>query len=142
MSTEQNKATYRRFIEEVLNQQQVDLAGEFIQEDAVERTPGWPSGLEGARQGIAAFLTAFPDLRLTIEEPVAEDHKLVARLTARGTDQGEFNGIPATGKTATVTGMDMWWVRDGKCAEHFQLMDNLSLLQQLGVIPQQEPAGP
>ena len=58
----------------------------------------------------------------------------------RGTHQGEFNGVPATGKTVTISGIDIWRVRDGKIVENQQVVDNLGLLQQLGAVPQPELA--
>jgi steroid delta-isomerase-like uncharacterized protein len=141
MSIDQNKAIYREFTEEVLNQKHVDRMGDFMRPDVVEHTPGWPSGLEGARQIVEGFFRAFPDLHITIEDIVAEDDKLVARLTGTGTHQGEFNGIPPTGKRVTATSMDMVRFRDGKFAEHWELVDNLGMLQQLGVIPEAAQAG-
>ena len=140
MSAEENKALYRQWIEEVFNKRQTDRIGDFVASDIVEHTPNFQSGLEGARQGVGVFLTAFPDLRVTVEEVVAEGDRLVARLSASGTQKGSFQGIPPTGREMTVAGMDMWRVAGGKCAEHWLEMDSLGMLQQLGVIPQPEQA--
>jgi steroid delta-isomerase-like uncharacterized protein len=141
-SEQAGASSYRQWVEEVFNQRRTDRIDEYIAADFVERTPNWPSGLEGARQSVAVFLTAFPDLHIDVEDVVAQGDKLVARQCATGTHLGEFQGIPPTGKQFNVTGMDMWRVEGGKCAEHWIEMDMLGLLQQLGVIPQpeQEPA--
>ena len=135
MPADENKAVYRRFIEEVFNSKNVARTDEFIQPEFVDHTPGLPSGLDGAKKGIVGFLTGFPDLHFTIEDQIAEGDKVVARLTMSGTHQGEFAGVPATGKQVSVTGIDVWRVRNGKCAEHWLALDNLGLMQQLGVVP-------
>jgi predicted ester cyclase len=74
-------------------------------------------------------------LHFTVEDIIAEGDKVVARLTARGTQQGEFMGIPPTGKRATVTAIDINRMVGGKSVEHWLEMDTLGLLQQLGVVP-------
>jgi predicted ester cyclase len=136
MSAEDNKAVYRRFIDEVFNNKNVARIDQFIQPDFVDHTPGLPSGLDGAKQGVAGFLTGFPDIHFAIEDQIAEGDKVVARLTMSGTHQGEFAAIPPTGKRVTMRAIDVWRLRNGKCAEHWLEMDNLGLMQQLGMIPQ------
>jgi predicted ester cyclase len=140
MGTEENKAIYRQFIEEVFNHKDLSRIGDFIGSDMVEHTPNFPSGLEGAKQGIGAFVIGFPDLHITIEVLIAEGDKVVARLTQGGTHRGEFAGVPPTGKEVSIAGIDIWRLSEGKCAEHWLEMDNLGLMQQLGVIPVPEQA--
>jgi predicted ester cyclase len=135
MPADENKAVYRRFIEEVFNSKNVARTDEFIQPEFVDHTPGLPSGLDGAKKGIVGFLTGFPDLHFTIEDQIAEGDKVVARLTMSGTHKGEFAAVPPTGRQVSVTGIDVWRVRNGKCAEHWLALDNLGLMQQLGAIP-------
>src|SRR5205823_14624824 len=94
-----------------------------------------PGGIEGSKQFIAMYLTAFPDVHFTVEDIIAEGDKVVTRLTVRGTQQGAFMGIPATGKQTTSTGIDINRIVDGKSVEHWLEMDTLGLLQQLGAVP-------
>jgi predicted ester cyclase len=87
------------------------------------------------------YLTAFPDLHLTIEDLIAEGDKVVDRQTARGTHQGTFMGIPPTGKQITVTAMNISRIVGGKIVEHWVELDTLGMLQQLGVVPMPGQAG-
>ena len=137
MSTEVNKASMRRFYEEAFNKKNRAAIDEFIDPNQVDHAapPGTPGGLEGARQTVTMYLTAFPDLYFTVEDFIAEGDKVVARLTVRGTQQGVFMGIPPTGKHATVTAIDINRMVGGKSVEHWLEMDTLGLLQQLGVVP-------
>ena len=137
MSTEANKASMRRFYDEVFNKKNKAAIDEFIDPNQVDHDapPGTPGGLKGAKQTITMYLTAFPDLHFTVEDLIAEGDKVVARLTVRGTHQGIFMGIPPTGKKATSTAIDINRIVGGKSVEHWLKMDSLGLLQQLGVIP-------
>ena len=137
MSTEANKATVRRFYEEVFNQKNRAAIEEFVDRNGIDHAlpPGLPAGIEGSKQFITMYLTAFPDLHFTVEDMIAEGDKVVARLTTRGTQQGAFMGIPPTGKQATITAIDINRIVGGKSVEHWLNMDTLGLLQQLGVIP-------
>jgi predicted ester cyclase len=88
-----------------------------------------------------AFFTAFPDQRYTVEDLIAEGDKVVSCYTFRGTHQGEFLGVPATGKVATWTGILISRFAGGKDVEDWESFDALGLLQQLGAIPQMAQAG-
>jgi len=137
MSTEENKAMVRRFIEEVFNQRNVDAIDTFMSSDYVDHVvpPGVPPTREGFKQFAGVFLAAFPDFQYTIEDDIAEGDRVMQRLSASGTQQGEVMGIPATGKHATWSEMHIGRVAGGKIAEHWGNIDQLSMLQQLGVIP-------
>ena len=137
MSAEDNKAIIRRFYEEVFNQKKRAAIEEFVDSKGIDHAlpPGLPAGIEGTKQFITMYLTAFPDLHFTVEDMIAEGDKVVARLTTRGTQQGAFMGIPPTGKQATITAIDINRIVGGKSVEHWLNMDTLGLLQQLGVIP-------
>jgi len=137
MSTEDNKAVVRRFYEEVLNQKKRAVLDEVFDPNVVDHfaPPGTPGGLEGARQTLGMFLSAFPDLHFTVEDMIAEGDRVVARATMSGTQQGPFMGIPPTGKHVTITGIDINRFVGGKSVEHWVEMDRLGLMQQLGVIP-------
>jgi len=137
MSTEDNKATVRRFYEEAINKQNAAAIDAFIDPQCVDHAlpPGMPAGIEGSKQFIAMYLTAFPDLHFMVEDMIAEGDKVVARLTTRGTHSGPFLGIPPTGKHASISCIDINRLANGKSVEHWLEMDNLGLFQQLGVIP-------
>jgi predicted ester cyclase len=136
-STEANKSSVRRFYNEVFNKKNRAAIEEFIAPNHVDHTlpPGLPAGIEGSKQFITMYLTAFPDLHFTVEDLIAEGDKVVARLTTRGTQQGVFMGIPPTGKQVTVTAIDINRIVGDKSVEHWLNMDTLGLLQQLGVVP-------
>jgi predicted ester cyclase len=136
-STEANKASVRRFYDEVFNKKNRAAIDEFIDPSCVDHAapPGTPGGLKGVKQTLTMYLTAFPDLHFTVEDIIAEGDKVVARLTVRGTQQGVFMGIPPTGKQTTSTAIDINRIVGDKSVEHWLNMDTLGLLQQLGAIP-------
>ncbi len=140
MSTEQNKAVVRRFVEEVLSQGNLALIDELFASDYTNYGFGQPFGREGFLAVLGQFRSAFPDLRFTIEDMVAEGDRVMIRGTARGTHRGEFNGIPPTGKQITVSLMTDYRLANGKIVEDRPLTDMLSLLQQVGAVP--APAHP
>jgi steroid delta-isomerase-like uncharacterized protein len=137
MSTEENKARERRFVEEIVNKGNMAVAPELVAEDFVELDPfpGQQQGREGLIDIIAMMRTAFPDLEWTIEELVAEGDKVASYNVWRGTHQGVFLGIPPTGKQVTVPSMVFDYFVDGKLKESRLLMNIMSLMQQLGVVP-------
>jgi steroid delta-isomerase-like uncharacterized protein len=136
MSIAENKALIRHYIEEVWNKGNVDAIDELAAENYA-RYPtgvGAPLNREGQKQRIRGFRQAFPDLRLTIEDMVAEDDKVVFRMSFRGTHQGTFMGIAPTGRQMTFSVIDIARIVDGKLVEHWGNRDDLSMLQQLGVL--------
>jgi predicted ester cyclase len=136
-STEANKASVRRFYDGAFNKKNRAAIDDFIAPNQVDHAapPGTPGGIEGAKQTLTMYLTAFPDLHFTVEDLIAEGNKVVARLTVRGTQQGAFMGFPPTGKKATITAIDINRIVGDKSVEHWVEMDTLGLLQQLGVVP-------
>ena len=137
MTTETNKAIIRRIVEEIQNRDNLALIDELLAPNFVNHTPapGLPPDREGIKQLLSMFRAAFPDGSMTIEDMVAEGDKVVSRKTYRGTHQGEFMGIPPTGKHVTVGLIDIMHIVDGKVVEHWNVGDDLSMLQQLGVLP-------
>lgn len=139
MSAEENKGIMRRIYEEVINQGNMDAADELIAADLVEHDPfpGYEPSLEGFKEGLAAFRGAFPDLHATVEDMIAEGDMVAARITMSGTHQGEFMGIPPSGKRVTISGIDLARFEGGKGVEHWANQDDLGMMQQLGVVPAQ-----
>lgn len=135
--SEENKAIVRRLFEEAWNQGKGEVIDEVIAVDHVDHysPPGFPPGVEGFKQQLTMYRTAFPDIHFTIEDQVTEGDKVVTRWTARGTHQGELMGILATNKEATVTGIQIDRLAGGKIVEHWGIFDQLGLMQQLGVVP-------
>jgi steroid delta-isomerase-like uncharacterized protein len=142
MSTEQNNAVVRRLFDEAINKGNLNVADETLTTDYVYRSPGSPElhGPDGFKQLIMMYRTACPDVHLDIDETIADGDTVVTRWTGRGTQLGEFMGIPPTGKQVTVTGVIITHFKGGKAAEEWELMDMLGLLQQLGAIPASEEA--
>jgi steroid delta-isomerase-like uncharacterized protein len=136
MSTEHNKQTTRRLYE-LLNAGQVAEVGELVSADYEEHDPlpGQGTGRDGALDRFSMLTTALAP-HFTIEDLVAEGDRVVVRWTNAGTHVGEFAGIPATGKTFTIAGVDIYRVADGRLHEHWHVIDQLSMLGQLGLLPE------
>jgi steroid delta-isomerase-like uncharacterized protein len=134
--SEENKALARRSWESVENP---DTLGEVYAPDVVWHNPeGDIQGIEEAKQFVAMFETAFPDISATVEDVVAEGDKVVSRVTIRGTHQGEVEEFgPPTGRRVEVQSLSLHRIEDGKIVEEWNSWDNLSLLQQLGLAPEQ-----
>ena len=132
-----NGSIVRRFVEEVINQGQIDSAGQFAWEDVVEQVPfpGQGPGLEGLKDVLRGFRAGFPDIHFAIEEQIVEGDKVLSRFEWTGTHRGEFLGVPATGRPVKVWGMVVDRLVDGKIKETRIIMDALGLMMQLGAIP-------
>lgn len=143
MSTEQNKMNARRIVEEGWNKHNPKVLDELFSNDAILHNPQDPTvgkGPQGAKTSLQTYLTAFPDVKLTIEKEIADGEYVVQHLRAIGTNTGPFNGMPATGKKANTTGVMTTKFDNGKIVEVWSFFDNLGLMQQLGVIPTPELA--
>jgi len=134
---EDNRLVIRRFIEEVLNHGNLDAADQFCWEDVVEQVPlpGQGPGLEGLKDVLRMLRTAFPDMRWSVEEQLQDNDKVLTRFVWTGTHQGEFLGIPATGRPVSVWGMVLDRVAKGRIKETRIIMDMLGLMAQLGAVP-------
>ncbi len=132
-----NKDLVRRFTEEVFNNRNLSVMDEFLAPNLVDHTlpRSLPPTIEGSKQAIRTFLQAIPDLRITIDELVAEGDKVVMRYTSRGAQRGAFGGIPPTGRRVEVSSYLTARIANGKIVEMWGLDDRLALLQQLGLIP-------
>ena len=135
-------ATIRRMYE-LLSAGDVDGFGELIAEDFVEHdeVPGLEPTKEGVKQLFRMYTAAFPDLRMEPEDVLVSGDKVVARVRATGTHQGEFMSMPATGKGVDIQLIDIMRLEDdGLAHEHWGVPDALSMMQQLGAIPAPAPA--
>ena len=134
MSTEENKALVQRFFEEVINQRNPAALDQFAAPNAVNHTV--PAGLPlGMSQFLSLHLTAFPDVKATVEDLLADGDKVVARVSIHGTHQGAIRGISPTGKPISVMAINILRIVNGQIVEHWGLADRHSALQQLGVVP-------
>ena len=128
---------------DLINAGDIDGFGRQLADDFVEREeiPGLPPTKDGVVQYFRIMLAAFPDMRMDVQDSFASGDKAVARLRISGTHQGEFMGIPATGKPVSVNLIDITrFSDDGLAREHWGVADLLAMMQQLGVIPAGPPA--
>jgi steroid delta-isomerase-like uncharacterized protein len=144
MSTEENKDLVRRWWAGLNQGNALDIVDEIYSPDYVLHDPSQPEpvrGVQGVREFVSSVLSAFPDAQYTIESLIAEGDKVVQHISTQGTHQGEFQGVPATGKPVMVWVMVISRIADNKVVEEWQLFDALGMLQQMGVIPQSDQAG-
>jgi steroid delta-isomerase-like uncharacterized protein len=136
MSTEQNKALFQQLIR-LQESGDLNTVDQVIAPNWVNHDPSLPplQGYEGFRQLTMAFRSAFPDMRIEIEDILAEGDKVAARLRLRGTNSGSFQGMPPTGKVVDATGTGIFRVVDGRVTDNWVNFDMLGLLQQLGIVP-------
>jgi steroid delta-isomerase-like uncharacterized protein len=137
MSTEENKKLIQRELEEFWNAHDVAAADKFYAADMVNDDPVVPAvtGLEGLKAYAGMLFAAFPDLHVVTDELFAEGDKVAKAWTLHGTQQGEFQGIPPTGKSVTMTGIKLYRIVDDKIAQVTWSYNMLGLMQQLGAIP-------
>lgn len=133
--TEANKALVLAFIEEVFNEGNVEAAGDYAAPEYIQNTPGAESGLAALQGGVSMFHAAFPDIRYTVTHIGAEGDLVAARLFITGTQDGDFLGMPASGRSVAGSALNFWRVEDGLLVEHWEVVDQFALLQQLGIIP-------
>jgi steroid delta-isomerase-like uncharacterized protein len=136
MTIDQNKAVVRR-VYDLVNAGDVAGFDDIIADDIVIHTPipGVEPGLESWRNFVGLFLGAFPENHTDVDQLTAEGDRVVARHTHHGVHGGEFMGIPPTGKSVSIVGIEEFRVADGKVVEFWHQDDLLSLLMQLGAVP-------
>ncbi len=142
MSAQENKDVVRRFWG-VWEQGNIDLVDELLAPDYVNHSPGipgQPAGPEGVKAVVSMFQNGMPDLRVIVEDMIAEDDKVAVRYTLEGTHEGELFGIPPTGRRLSIKSITVERVSEGKIREHWRITDSLDMMQQLGVIPVPEHA--
>jgi len=135
---EENKATFRRYIEEVWNRTNLELVDEIFDRYLAHQPDGsvLERGPEDVKRFMGEFREGFPDFHSTIEDMVAEGDKVATRWRMRGTHRGEFRGIAPTNKEVEVTGIGIFrFSPEGKVIESWDNLDELGMQQQLGVVP-------
>jgi steroid delta-isomerase-like uncharacterized protein len=135
-TTEQNKAIVREFIDGLFTKGDLAAVDIYLAEDFVNHDPrfGGTSDREGMRGASAMFRAAFPDWHSDIDHLIGEGDLVVEQFTASGTQQGEIMGVPATGRTVTLRGIQIFRIRDGHIAERWGRLDDVGLLGQLGLV--------
>jgi steroid delta-isomerase-like uncharacterized protein len=142
MSAQENKALARRSWE-IVTETNLDTLEEALKEvyadTFVMHEPDEDvRGIEGLTQFVSMIRSAIPDLRVTLEDNIAEGEKVVSRWRAQGTHQGELMGIAATGNEVAITGITIHRIEEGKIVEEWENWDALGLMQQIGAVPSPE----
>jgi steroid delta-isomerase-like uncharacterized protein len=142
MSEQENKESVGRFLEGVFNQHDLSVYDELIADDFTEHEviPGFPPDKAGSRKWFETMFQAFPDFGIEVHHMAAEGDRVAVRSSYSGTHQGDFMGIPATGRQVSIGGMDIVRIVDGKATDHWGIFDQMAMLMQLGVIPTPEQA--
>lgn len=133
--SEQNKKVARHLFNEMWNQANFTVVDELVPSTYDGHSSAEIHGPEGAKAVVVALHEAFPDFSLTIIDQIAEGEKVAMRWTAHGTHKGEFQGIPATGRQMSVSGITILRILDGKIIEGWTNEDMLGFMQQLGAVP-------
>jgi steroid delta-isomerase-like uncharacterized protein len=139
MPAEQDRAVVRRFVEEVMDEGDLEAPDELISPEHVNHdptAPDVPAGPEGIKQLIGMYRSAFPDIHFHTGEMFAADGRVAHRWTFTGTHEGEMMGVEPTGKRVKVSGVEINHVEDGRISESWTVSDALGLMQQLGLTPQ------
>jgi steroid delta-isomerase-like uncharacterized protein len=137
--SENNKAIVRRLIEEFWNKGNQSLAEQFFAPTYTHHdasTPDFGQGPESEKKRANLYRTAFPDLRLTIQDIIAEGETVMTRWSCQGTHKGDLNGIAPTGKQINISGVTIVRFSNSKMVEGYVNWDALGMMQQLGVVPQ------
>jgi steroid delta-isomerase-like uncharacterized protein len=126
-----------RLFDHAFNEGELAVVDELVTADAITHATSWglPNNRTGLKQLILAFRTAFPDLHCIVQEEIAQGDRTAVHWTMRGTHQGAFMGNRPTGRPIRVQGIIIVRVVDGRIVENWILIDQMSILQQLGIIP-------
>src|SRR5215468_12404835 len=138
---DQNKAIAKRAFEEILSQGRFQLAEELYAKDFINHGIHRDISLEEDQAALKGWHQAFPDLAIVPEKLIAEGDLVTIYWIARGTNTGTGNGLPATGKRGELPGITIWRIVNGKIKEEWSAFDQLSLMQQLGLLANQKPNG-
>jgi steroid delta-isomerase-like uncharacterized protein len=131
------KQVIRRFVEEYQSRGDVSVAEELLADDFVDRSPfgPFPPDRDGVLALFAMLRGAFPDLEAVIHDQAVDGDNVWTRKTFTGTHQGEFMGMPPSGRSVEFDVMEIVRVRDGRMVEHWNVVDAMTLMQQVGAVP-------
>lgn len=133
--TQANQETICHFVDEVMNNKNLTMIDEIIHPNYVYRTPGQElHGRQALSQLLTDYQNAMPDLHINIDDLVCTDDKAVLLFTLTGTHENDFMGMPATGKQVNINGMTCSRFENGQIIEEWELLDQLSMFQQLGIV--------
>ena len=134
---QRNKAVIRRFVEEVQNKNDWAAYDELNDPSFVNHSapPGMPVDREAGKVFLQALAAAYPDAEFVIDDMLADGDQVATKKTFTGTCTGEFAGMPATGKKISLQFVDIMRVRNGRIVEHWNCLNQLDWLQQLGLAP-------
>lgn len=136
-TTAQNKNSVREFIDGLFTNGDLGAVDAYLAEDFINHDP--PFGVSADREGMRTagqmMRAGFPDWHSEMHELIAEGDLVVERFTARGTQRGEVLGVPPTGRTVSLAGINIFRLRDGLIVERWGRLDDLGMLQQLGLAP-------
>ena len=135
---EQRKAVARRVFVEIFNQGRFEVANEIYAKDFVNHGVTRDVGLKEDQDAARGWRSAFPDLRTKIDKALVDGEFVTVLWSGEGTNTGEGNGLPATGKTLKGRGITIWRISGGKIREEWSEFDQLRILQQLGLMPPPE----
>ena len=141
MSAETNKVLVRRFYDQVLNGRRVQAIDELAVAgyDEHDPLPGQREGRDGLKDRVSMLVEGLAPT-FTVEDVVAEGDRVVVRWTNSARHVGDFLGIPPTGRSCAIAGIDIYRLEDGRLAEHWHVIDQLTMLQQLGLMPAPDSA--
>lgn len=141
-----NMALVREFHDTVLTEKNLDAVEGLLSPDYVEHNQAFPEGKLGGRANLLEFwedlFEAFPDLSITEEDILVEGNTVVTRHIGRGTHEGQFMELAATGEEFAIDGISVYAIEDGKIAESWISLDMMGMLQQLGAIPVEAEGSP
>ena len=137
MSTDDNKALLKKFYADVFEKGNPDAAVNYIAKDAVDHQgmPGQKAGLEGIIEFFKLMHAAYPELKVTVDDMIAEGDKVVATMTMKGVNKGPFMGTPASNKEITMKFIDIVKFKDGKMTEHWGYGNDMEVMAQMGMVP-------
>ena len=133
-----NKDTIRRMFDEIINLGKIDVVDELFAEDFQTVTPQGTFDRDGFKGYVMAWRTGFPDIHCDVDDLIEEGDRIAWSVRARGTHTGDFNGIPATGRSVDFLSLNIGEFRDGRAVKHTVLMNDVAMLTQLGLM---EPPG-
>jgi len=131
-----NKAVARRVFEEIFNQGKFEVAEEIYAKDFINHGVTRDVGLKEDQEAARGWKRAFPDLKMTVVKEIAEGDLVTVLWTGTGTNTGEGNGLPATGKKLQGRGITIWRIKKGKIVEEWSEFDQLRIMKQLGLLPE------